>query len=239
MVAIALAFVLAGLVKGMVGGGLPAVAVPLMITGGVDPAAAAALTLVPVIATNLWLVVQGGLWPKVIERNWSLLLCLAAGSGFGVQILVSVSADAMTTVIGVFVVLLSPLPLLPNNWAIPCEYQRWLNPVAGLTLGIIGGATVMLAPLILYFVAHRLDKELFVTAMGAVALSSMLPLFAGLVNSGVLGWHEGTMAALAFLPTACGMAGGVVLRERISQRSFQRLLGAALLAIGLNLVFGA
>lgn len=48
---ITVAFLLAGLVKGVVGGGLPAVAVPI-IAGAVEPAIAASLTLMPVIVTN-------------------------------------------------------------------------------------------------------------------------------------------------------------------------------------------
>lgn len=236
MPVVAIAFLLAGLVKGMIGGGLPAVAVPIMMTGGMEPALAAALTLVPVIATNIWLLVQDGLWVRVIKRYWPLLLCLAVGAGLGAQILVSVSPATMKPVIGIFVVLLSPLPLLPKNWVVPPEHQNWLNPLVGLALGLIGGATVMLAPLIVYFVALRLEKNLFATAMGAVALSSMLPLYAGLASSDVLGWHEVLTSSIAFLPAACGMAIGVAVRHRISQRTFQAFLSAALLAIGVNLV---
>ena len=47
-------------------------------------------------------------------------------------------------------------------------------------MGISGGATVMLAPVIVYFVALRIDKDLFIASMGAVALSSMGALFLGL-----------------------------------------------------------
>ena len=234
-VVIIIAFACAGLVKGVVGGGLPAVAVPIM-AGVLDPAKAAAITLIPVIATNIWLLLQGGLLMQVMQRYWPFLLLLGCGAALGSQILAASSPDAMRIVIGVLVVALSPLPLLPQRWAIPPQIQRWLNPVAGFAMGLVGGATVMLAPAIVYFVALRIDKNLFVAAMGAIALCSMLPLFVGLATSRVLGSDEVVLSGLAFLPAALGMMIGIWLRERISQRGFQWLLSLALLAIGFNLL---
>ena len=94
----------------------------------------------------------------------------------------------------------------------------------------------MLAPAIVYFVALRIEKNQFVASMGAIALFSMLPLFAGLAVSRALGASELLLSALALIPAAAGMAAGVWLRGRISQRGFQVLLSIALLAIGLNLI---
>ena len=94
----------------------------------------------------------------------------------------------------------------------------------------------MLAPAIVYFVALRIEKNHFVASMGAIALFSMLPLYTGLAVSRVLGASELLLSILALVPAAAGMAVGVWLRGRISQRGFQVLLSFALLAIGLNLI---
>ncbi|MFT5448453.1 MAG: putative membrane protein YfcA, partial [Gammaproteobacteria bacterium] len=96
------AFLLAGLVKGVVGGGIPAVAVPI-IAGTLEPALAAALTFVPVVATNVWLLSQGGLFMRIIKSYWPFLGLLAIGSAIGSQILVSVSPEIMKMAIGTMV----------------------------------------------------------------------------------------------------------------------------------------
>lgn len=235
MTIIAVAFVCAGLVKGVVGGGLPAVAVPIM-AGAIEPALAAAITLVPVVATNIWLLLQGGLFRQVMRRYWRFLVTLGIGTALGSQILANTPPGTMRLVIGALLVVLSPLPFMPQGWAIPAGTQRWLNPLAGFGMGLVGGATVMLAPAIVYFVALRIDKNLFVASMGAIALFSMLPLFIGLAASRVLGPGELFLSAIALAPAALGMAVGIWLRGRVSQRGFQWLLSAALLAIGLNLI---
>lgn len=236
LIAITVAFLLAGLVKGVVGGGLPAVAVPIM-AGAVEPALAASLTLMPVVVTNFWLLFQGGHFREVVRRYWPFLAALAAGSAVGAQILVTAPPATMALAIGIFVVVLSPLPFIPKNWAIPERTQRWLNPLAAGSMGIVGGATVMLAPVIVYFVALRIDKNLFIASMGAVALASMGALFATLAANQVLAADEMILSSGALLPALIGMAAGTWLRNRISQQGFQRVLFIALLGIGLNLIY--
>lgn len=233
---ISLAFLLAGLVKGVVGGGLPAVAVPIM-ANVIAPAVAAAVTLVPVIVTNFWLLLQGGRFKEVLHRYWTFLLPLAIGSLIGAQILVTVPPATMALVIGGFVIILSPLPFIPKSWAIPEHTQKWLNPIAAGIMGIVGGATVMLAPVIVYFVALRIDKDLFAASMGAVALSSMAPLFLSLALNKFIGPDELMISIAVLIPALIGMRAGTWLRDHISQSGFQRVLFAALLGIGLNLVF--
>ena len=233
---ITVAFLIAGLVKGVVGGGLPAVAVPIM-AGAVEPAIAASLTLMPVIVTNFWLLFQGGHFGDVMRRYWPFLLALAIGSTVGAQILVTAPPEAMALAIGLFVVLLSPLPFIPKNWAIPERTQKWLNPIAAGSMGIIGGATVMLAPVIVYFVALRIDKNLFVASMGAVALASMAALFATLAANRVLAGDEILLSTASLVPALIGVGAGTWLRNRISQTGFQRVLFVTLLGIGLNLIY--
>ena len=99
-------------------------------------------------------------------------------------------------------------------------------------MGISGGATVMLAPVIVYFWALRIDKDLFIASMGAVALSSMGPLFLGLAANQVFGLDELLISIAVLVPALIGMGIGTWLRGRISQAGFQRVLFIALLGIG-------
>ena len=72
LAAVAAAFFLAGLVKGVIGLGLPTVAVGLlglMMT----PAQAAAVLIVPSLLTNAWQACDGGALGDLIRRLWPLL----------------------------------------------------------------------------------------------------------------------------------------------------------------------
>ena len=71
--AIAGAFLLAGFVKGMIGLGLPTVAIGLL---GLlmTPAQAAAILVVPSLATNIWQFVAGGDLVALVRRLWPMLV---------------------------------------------------------------------------------------------------------------------------------------------------------------------
>ncbi|NWE72133.1 sulfite exporter TauE/SafE family protein, partial [Pseudomonas gingeri] len=66
-------FLLAGTVKGVIGLGLPTVAMGLLGLAMV-PAQAAALLIIPATLTNVWQLAAGGHLPVLLKRLWPLLL---------------------------------------------------------------------------------------------------------------------------------------------------------------------
>ena len=70
---ITLTFLLAGTVKGIVGFGLPTVALAIL-TATVGLPAAMVIFLVPSFATNVWQAVAGGNAAMLLSRFWPLLL---------------------------------------------------------------------------------------------------------------------------------------------------------------------
>jgi len=65
---VAATFLLAGLVKGVVGMGLPPVAIGIMALA-MPPAQAAALVLVPAFVTNIWQMMSGRNFPSAQIKN--------------------------------------------------------------------------------------------------------------------------------------------------------------------------
>uniref|UniRef100_UPI00197E0F4A TSUP family transporter n=1 Tax=Burkholderia sp. Ac-20379 TaxID=2703900 RepID=UPI00197E0F4A len=75
-------FAVAGLVKGMIGLGLPTVAMGLL-TLAMPPAAAASLLVVPSLVTNVWQLARGPAFGALLRRLWPLLAGLAVGTFAG------------------------------------------------------------------------------------------------------------------------------------------------------------
>ncbi|MBM0207112.1 hypothetical protein JNW90_32035 [Micromonospora sp. STR1s_5] len=67
---IVLAFLLAGLVKGVIGLGLPTVAIGVLSLA-MSPAQAAALLVVPSLVTNIWQLAAGSRLLPLTARLWS------------------------------------------------------------------------------------------------------------------------------------------------------------------------
>src|SRR6185312_12463648 len=79
---IAAIFLLAGFVKGVIGMGLPTVAVGLLgLT--MPPSQAAAVLILPSLVTNVWQAFAGGHFRDVARRLWPMLVGICIGTWFG------------------------------------------------------------------------------------------------------------------------------------------------------------
>jgi uncharacterized protein len=85
LAAITAIFVLAGFVKGVIGLGLPTVAMGLLAIV-MTPAQAAALLVVPSFLTNIWQA-MGREFAPLTRRLWSMLLGICAGVWAGAGLL--------------------------------------------------------------------------------------------------------------------------------------------------------
>ncbi|RKK01214.1 sulfite exporter TauE/SafE family protein, partial [Pseudoroseomonas wenyumeiae] len=76
-------FLLAGLVKGVIGLGLPTIAMGLLGTL-MPPAEAAALLVLPSLVTNFWQFMGGPALPPLLRRLGPMLAAVALGTLAGV-----------------------------------------------------------------------------------------------------------------------------------------------------------
>jgi len=236
LLVVACAFLIGGLVKGLIGGGLPSIVVPIMALV-IEPAWAAAATLIPVIATNVWQVVDGKRAIAVLRRFWVYYGCFALGVVAGSQILVRLPPQTAALLIGIAVVLMSPVAIASNRFHVSKQREVWLNPVAGSCMGVMGGTTVIFTPTLIYFAALRVDKDTYVTAAALTALFCMIPLYLGLGFSAVLTWDVVRASLVLLVPTMAGYFMGRALRGTISEWAFRIILTTSLVLIGVGLVY--
>lgn len=91
LIFVALVFVLAGMVKGVTGMGLPTVAVALL-TLKMSPLEAAGLLIVPSSITNVWQLAAGPALYPLWLRMRNLLLAVCAGTAAAAWIATAVPA---------------------------------------------------------------------------------------------------------------------------------------------------
>ena len=83
---VTLIFVLAGLVKGIIGFGLPTLSLALLVLI-VDIEAAMAILIIPSLITNVWQAFDGGKLTTLSLRIWPFLLMAFIGVQFGPLVL--------------------------------------------------------------------------------------------------------------------------------------------------------
>jgi len=227
---ISLVFVLAGLVKGVTGMGLPTVAVALLSLR-MAPMEAAALLIVPSALTNLWQLLSGGGVYRLWLRLWPMLFGICTGTALAGVL--ALSTRWTTGVLAVALFGYGGLGLSGLRWRVAAAAQRWLGPLTGVCTGMLSGASgVLVIPVVPYLQALDLEKDDLVQAMGMAFTASTLALATLLSAHG--DWQPGAAGAslLAVLPAACGMYMGQRLRESMRPALFRRCFFVALLLLG-------
>lgn len=230
-------FVAAGLVKGVIGMGLPTLAMGLL--GLVMPASTAAgLLVLPSLATNLWQALAGPGLGRVVWRLKGLLLGVATGTLASPLGLSSLPAGVAGMALGAALVIYAALALRGARWPVAPSREPWLGPLAGACTGVLTAATgVFVIPVVPYLQGLGLGKHDMVQALGLAFLTSTLALGLRLAL-------DGAGAAAFDLPASTGplLAAGLGvwlgqrLRGRLREAVFRSIFLRALLALGVWLL---
>jgi uncharacterized membrane protein YfcA len=183
---IAATFLLAGFVKGVIGLGLPTIAVGIL---GVvmAPAQAAALLVVPNLITNGWQIATGPGLKAIALRLWPMLAGICIGTWAGAGLLRQQKDGSATLWLGIALVLYALVGLKAAKLRVPAKAENWLGPIIGITTGIATAATgVFVLPAVPYLQALGFDKDELVQALGISFIVSTLALSVGLIGAGAL-----------------------------------------------------
>ncbi|MEM7775621.1 MAG: sulfite exporter TauE/SafE family protein [Pseudomonadota bacterium] len=232
---VAITFLIAGCVKGVVGFGLPTVALALLAaTFGLKPAIA--LTVFPSLLTNLWQALSGGHLRTLMVRLAPLILAVLCGVFLGTRVLASASPAPLTLVLGVLLLVYATLGLAKVVLPLIGDRERWASPLVGLVNGSITGLTgTFIVPGVMYLQSLGLERSQLVQAMGLLFCISTLALGGFLVQVALLPADMALTSFLAVIPAFIGMWLGQKIGARLNDVLFQRLLFIGLGAVGVFL----
>lgn len=231
---IVLVFAFAGMIKGMIGLGLPAVSMGLL-TIAMSPFQAAALLIVPSMVTNIWqLFAEGQVW-AFIRRFWSLLLGIVIGSVWSFLPTLNQShgqssellLGSMLAIYGLYGLCVNKLPQLT-------AHERWLSPVIGYLGGAVTVATgVIIIPVVPYLQSLQLKRDELVQALGLTFTISTICLAVFLHHNPMSGVVlDYRLSILALLAALIGMWFGKKIRYQLDEQKFRRIFFMGLVTLG-------
>ncbi|MEI9429792.1 sulfite exporter TauE/SafE family protein [Mesorhizobium sp. Cs1299R1N3] len=230
-------FLAAGLVKGVVGMGLPTVAMGLLAVI-MPPAQAAALLLIPSLVTNLWQLFTGPSFGGLCKRLWTMMAGVVIGTVTGAGLLTGAHTMMASAGLGAALVLYALAGLAKAGFTTPARHEAWISPLVGVATGLVTGATgVFVIPAVPYLQSLRLEKEDLIQALGLSFTVSTVALGLGLFTTGALVSPSAQLvgSVLALAPALAGMFIGQALRQRMSVETFRTVFFAGLLALGIYL----
>jgi uncharacterized membrane protein YfcA len=229
---IACIFLLAGWVKGVVGMGLPTVAMAAL--GLVmQPVQAAALLVVPSLVTNVWQFSAGPDVRGIARRLATMLLLVCVGTGVGIQLLTSGNSRWPSVALGSVLAGYGLLGLVLPRMSVSTRSEPALSPAVGIITGVLTGATgVFVVPAVPYLSALGFTKDELIQALGLSFTVSTIALAVGLGVSG--SYSRGLVLAslVAVIPALAGMFIGQATRDRIEPAAFRRWFFVAMFLVG-------
>ncbi len=230
-------FVLAGLVKGVSGLGLPTVAMGLLGLA-MPPVEAAALLLVPSFVTNVWQLLAGPRFGALVRRLWGMMLGVVVGTLVGSGLIAGTAAHLATAALGGALALYGVAGLLKPRLRVPPTTEPWLGPVIGVATGLVTGATgVFVVPAVPYLGSLGLERDDLVQALGLSFTVSTVALAAGLAWHAALPMVAAGTSLFALAPALAGMALGGWMRARVRPETFRLCFFVGLLALGGELIW--
>lgn len=237
---------LAGMVKGLVGMGLPTVGIGLLSLM-LPPAEAAAVLILPAAVTNVWQFATGP-HPLATARRFGWMMAgVAVGTLVGGMLLGGLTSPLAVPALGATLLAYGALGLSAVPLRLPARAEGPLSPLMGVLTGLVTGTTgVAVMPSAPYLQALGLARDELVQALGLTFTVSTFALAIVLAGPGaggaVLTNPALALASVAALvPAFLGMEIGTRVRGAVSPQVYRRvffaglaLLGAYMLARGLR-----
>lgn len=236
LAACAAAMLAGGLVKGVVGIGLPLVALPVMVNFIPVPKAIALLILSS-FATSVWQSFDGRQFTPSVKRFWPLLIGIAIGVAISAKALATFDIKLLYLILGVIVTIFAALLQRRLVIAVAPQAEKWAAPLTGIVAGLVGGLSMLFGPVYaMYLSGLKLGKEMFVGAISLTNVWATVVLAVAMAQYDVLGGADLMASLLALIPSSLGVLLGTRLRRHINEDAFRKALAVVLLLIGLNLV---
>lgn len=226
-------FAIAGMIKGTIGLGLPAVSMGLL-TIFISPFQAATLLIVPSMVTNFWQLFAEGHVLKLVRRFWPLLLGIIVGSIWSIFPTLGHGEFQSEALLGGMLALYGVYGLFSKNMLNLAPHEKWLSPIIGYLGGALTVATgVVVIPVVPYLQSLHLKRDDLVQSLGLAFTISTICLAVFLHQNPV----EDTpldykMSLIALLPALVGMWLGTKIRYRIPEQKFRKVFFCGLVVFG-------
>lgn len=223
------------MVKGLLGMGLPLVAIALMSIV-IEPRVAIPFVLASGLVLNLVQFLQMGRLGAVARRYTLFALAGALSVWGGTELLFAIDQRIIEVLLGLIVCVYVVINVIRIPPALPRVWEARLAIPVGLALGVIQGATGSLAaPLAAWWQVLGLKKDEFVQASGYVLFIIVVPWAVSLAAKGAVSWRVAAISAGLLIPAGLGMLIGGRIRARVPEERYRNLILVLLFLAGIGL----
>lgn len=237
IIIIVVTFLIAGLVKGIIGLGLPTISLAILVAS-FDLTTAMALLIMPSLVTNLWQAAVGGNLAYLLKHLWPFLLTASLTIWIGALALSVIDLNRLSILLGALLIIYALVSLSGFRLRINPAFEPWTGSTCGVFNGLLAGMTgSFVFPGVMYLQSLKFDRHQLVQAMGILFSLSTLMLAVALQSNQLLSIQSGSLSILAVIPALMGMWVGQTIRNKLSEQRFRLVFYYAVLLLGIFIVF--
>ena len=236
---ILLIFLFAGIIKGLIGLGIPMITLSLMSLFQPVPSAVV-ITLLPSFLTNVWQALNGGNFLFLLKKLWGLILMVPPGVWVGTYFLDKFDLPWFSVILGLLLMIFAVLSLWGFVVQVPKGQENSWGSFVGILGGVMLGMTgIFSVPSIFYIYGLGLNRNELVQALGIVLNIVTVFLAIALFQMEILYEKQLLLSIGAFFGTTSGMLIGQQIRHFISEGLFRKIFLSFLMVLGTYIVTNA
>ena len=230
-------FLIAGIVKGSIGMGLPLVSITLL-SFYTSPRLAMMLIIVPTLVTNFLQFYRSTDRVDMVLSNKFLLVSLAICTFTFSLFSFSLEQETLSFLLGLMILIFVIYRWTGFSPSFGLGFDKILQVVSGAIIGIAAGFTHVWAPTIaVLLLIKKANKEQFVALTGLFIFVGSSGLFFTHYFFDLLDNQALIFSTLMIVPSILGFLIGEKIRSYISEELFETLLMLFLLIASLNLLY--
>ena len=236
VLAILATFFVAGIVKGVIGLGLPSISLALL-TVVINLPTSMALLLMPSLVTNIWQAVRGGNFLKILKRLWLLFLTSTMTVWIGTTALTIVDLTLLSALLGGLLMSYAVVSLSGLRFNLKTRNEWWVGSLTGSLNGILTGMTgSFVVPGVFYLQSIGLRRDVLIQSMGILFTTSTLALIFSLQSNEFLTSKLAVWSSISLVPSIIGVLIGQQIRQWLSEKTFRNVFFFSLLVIGAYII---
>ena len=228
----AVAFTLAGFVKGVVGFGFPVITL-IILTLTIGLLDALGIIVIPTIVTNVWQGLSGPYLKDIARRMGLYILVSATFIWLTSAYLTVVDVRWPTAMLGGVLFIFALSRLLNVRLSVSPRWERPLSVPLGAINGMLTGMTgSFMVPSVLFMQAMGFQRDMLVQAMGVFFAISTMMLALSLGRNDLISMEHLQLSLFALVPSIFGLYIGRWIRLRINEERFQQIFLVSVLLLG-------
>jgi len=231
-------FAFAGIVKGIIGMGLPTISL-VVLTLILDIETAITMIVIPSFVTNLWQAVTGKYLRELIREFWFYLILSGLSVYVGTSLFFNMSNNVPTLLLALIIIFYSIMVLTGKTIPFLNKHLFFSKSFIFSSNGILAGLTgTLIVPGVFYFQSLNFEKEKLLQALGIHF--SILSLFLGFSKSyhkTIFDFEMLFLSSTSCISAFIGMFIGRVILKKINERMFRKIFLFSLLIIGILILF--